>query len=239
MIKEFHLVCPFEASWSRSWNCLVIELIKAAAASIYNPFFFFALCFGLCMSLRVAMTELMVWGREGGRAGATDAMLLSPTLGVVQTHTHTHTHTNTHPGTNSPRWTGAEESPGRAALLQVVCEQTCLKHSVLFYAQALTPAPTRTHTFVHRHTHARKGQKHTRCSLKNGTGMKENLVWRGGELSVHTEYEREGKTRREWAGGRRGASANQNKEGVRTNLRALRSLCGRLASGGSRRFRDT
>lgn len=40
-------------------------------------------------------------------------------------------------------------------------------------------------------------------------------------------------------GGRRGASANQNKEGVRTNLRALRSLCGRLASGGSRRFRDT
>lgn len=31
--------------------------------------------------------------------------------------------------------------------------------------------------------------------------MKENLVWRGGELSVHTEYEREGKTRREWAWG--------------------------------------
>lgn len=74
---------------------------------------------------------------------------------------------------------------------------------------------------------------------KNGTGMKENLVWRGGELSVHTEYERERGKQDGSLQGIRGASANQNKDGVRTNLRALRSLCGRLASGGSRRFRDT
>lgn len=42
------------------------------------------------MSLRVAVTELMVWGREGW-AGAADATLLSPTLGVCrQTHSYKH-----------------------------------------------------------------------------------------------------------------------------------------------------
>lgn len=57
--------------------------------------FFFALCFGLCMSLGVAMTELMVREREGW-AGATDAMLLGPTLGPCrQAHTHAHARTNT------------------------------------------------------------------------------------------------------------------------------------------------
>lgn len=39
--------------------------------------------------------------------------------------------------------------------------------------------------------------------------------------------------------GARSIGKLKNKEGLRTNLRALRSLCGRLASGGSRRFRDT
>ncbi len=30
---------------------------------------------------------------------------------------------------------------------------------------------------------------------KNGTGMKQSLVWKSGELPVHTEYEREGKNK--------------------------------------------
>lgn len=43
--------------------------------------------------------------------------------------------------------------------------------------------------------------------------MKENLVWRGGELSVHTEYEREGKTRQEWAGRGGTRSIGKSKQG--------------------------
>lgn len=67
--------------------------------------------------------------------------------------------------------------------------------------------------------------------------MKENFG--GAENYQFTQNMRE-RGKRDGSGqGVRGASANQNKEGVRTNLRALRSLCGRLASGGSRRFRDT
>lgn len=70
---------------------------------------------------------------------------------------------------------------------------------------------------------------------KNGTGMKENF----GGVENYLFTQNMGGWGVEAGRGVRGASANQNKEGVRTNLRALRSLCGRLASGGSRRFRDT
>lgn len=72
---------------------------------------------------------------------------------------------------------------------------------------------------------------------KKSTQMKE-ILWKGREPLVNTQYEKEGKARWEIRTIRE-ASANQTKEGWRTNLRALCSLCGRLASGGSRRFRDT
>lgn len=88
----------------------------------------------------------------------------------------------------------------------------------IYYAQIHTH--THTLTFAHAHTrlctdtHARKGQRHTRCSLKKWD-RNERELWRGRELSVHTEYEREGKARWEWAGGAR--SISKSKQGGGAN----------------------
>lgn len=78
------------------------------------------------------------------------------------------------------------------------------------------------------HTHAIKGAN-THQMLSNGTEMKENFIREGGGRSRMGVGQK----------GTRSIGKLKNKEGLRTNLRALRSLCGRLASGGSRRFRDT
>lgn len=66
---------------------------------------------------------------------------------------------------------------------------------------------------------------------KNGTGMKENLVWRGGELSVHTEYERGGKTRWEWEGDTRSISKSKQGEGANKPSGSVLSLWTACFSG--------
>lgn len=90
-----HLICPVrpgeveehpEAATSPE---SLGQQMPASITPFSFIFYFFALCFGLYMSLGVAMTELMVRGREGW-AGATDAMLLGP---GVQADTHARTHT--------------------------------------------------------------------------------------------------------------------------------------------------
>lgn len=77
-----HLICPVrpgEVEEHPETATSPESLGQQLPASItLFSFSFFALCFGLCMSLGVAMTELMVRGGEGW-AGATDAMLLGPT----------------------------------------------------------------------------------------------------------------------------------------------------------------
>lgn len=111
-IKELHLFC--------SMRPVAMEAIPQIAQSLNSlgpqlppsitPFLF-SLCFGLCVHLRVAMTELMVWGREEW-AGATDAVLLTQS-NIRKRYADRHICTYTHLySTKTPYWTRAEGPRG-------------------------------------------------------------------------------------------------------------------------------
>lgn len=68
--------------------------------------------------------------------------------------------------------------------------------------------------------------------------MKKKLVGKGQKILLSQNEGEGGGTKEELSAGTRSISRS-NEGGMWTNLRVLRSLCGRLASMGSRRFRDT
>lgn len=121
-------------------------------------------------------------------------------------HTYVHTHSSKH--TTLDRGRGAQgEMPSYRF--------SASKHALSIQSYSMLK---HTHKHSHLHTHScahtcLKGAETRQMLSKNGTGMKENLVWRGRELSVHT-YEKEGKTRREWAGDMRSISKSKKGGGA-------------------------